>query len=118
MCQILIAEDEARVAAFIEKGLRKNGFSTAIAEDGQQALRMAEDGNFALLLLDLGLPIKDGWSVLRELRQNGGHLPIIIVTAVNAENRKVALQSGANDFVTKPFRFSDLLEKVKTHLNQ
>jgi DNA-binding response OmpR family regulator len=118
MCQILIAEDEARLAAFIEKGLRKNGFSTAIAEDGQQALQMTEDGNFDLLLLDLGLPIKDGWSVMRELRQHGDPLPIIVVTAVSADHRKAAIESGANDFITKPFRFSDLLAKVKAYFNQ
>jgi DNA-binding response OmpR family regulator len=118
MCQILIAEDEARLAAFIEKGLRRNGFSTAIAEDGQQALEMVEEGEFALLLLDLGLPIKDGWSVMRELRQHDDQLPIIVVTAVSEDHRKAAIASGANDFLTKPFRFSDLLAKIKVYLNQ
>ena len=116
MCRILIAEDEARLAAFVDKGLRKYGFCTAIAQDGEQALQMAASGEFTLLLLDLGLPLKDGWTVLKELRSQGKALPIIIVTALNGDNRTVALQSGANDYLTKPFRFNDLLELVRSHL--
>ena len=116
MCQILIVEDEARLAAFIEKGLRQNGFTTSVAEDGQQAIAMATDQDFALLVLDLGLPIKDGWAVLRELRQQGKRVPIIVVTALNSENRKMALASGANDYLTKPFRFQELLTKIQSQL--
>lgn len=116
MCQILIVEDESRLAAFIEKGLRKNGFRTRVAEDGQQAIEMAMDQEFALMLLDLGLPIKDGWSVLRELRQQGRQIPIIVVTALNADNRKVAIAAGANDYLTKPFGFNDLLAKIRVQL--
>jgi two-component system, OmpR family, copper resistance phosphate regulon response regulator CusR len=116
MHRILIAEDEARLAAFIEKGLRKSGFNTVVAFDGQEALKKATQEEFEVLLLDLGLPIKDGWTVLQELRSRGEDLPIIIVTALTDEsNRITALNLGANDYVTKPFRFSDLLEKVKSH---
>ena len=68
MKRILIAEDEARLAAFLEKGLKKSGFITDIAQDGQEALYMALQGNFDLILLDLGLPVKDGLMVLEELR--------------------------------------------------
>ena len=118
MCRILIAEDEARLAAFVDKGLRKHGFGTAIAEDGEQALQMAASGEFTLLLLDLGLPLKDGWTVLQELRSRGKALIIIIVTALNGDNRTAALQYGANDFLSKPFRFNDLLELVRSHLEQ
>ena len=109
MSQILIAEDEARLAAFVDKKLRKYGFGTAIAQDGQ-ALQMAASEEFTLLLLDLGLPLKDGWTVLKELRDRGKAFPIIIVTALSGESdRTTALQYGANDYLTKPFRFSDLL---------
>lgn len=118
MNKILIAEDESRLAAFIEKGLQKNGFSTSVAEDGERALQMAETGDFAMLLLDLGLPIKDGTIVLQELRDRGETLPIIVVTARSDERElAIVLQKGANGFVTKPFRFSDLLEKIKTTLS-
>lgn len=112
---ILIAEDEARVAAFIEKGLRKYGFTTAVAEDGQQAVQMMQTEAIELLLLDLGLPIMDGWSVLRELRSQGQSLPIIVVTA--QDTKVEALAQGATDFISKPFHFSELVEKVRSHLD-
>ncbi len=116
MYHILIVEDEVRLAAFIEKGLRKQGFSTRVAVDGQQAVDFASTHDFSVLLLDLGLPIKDGWSVLRELRQQGRKMPIIVITALNSDNRQTALAAGANDYLTKPFRFNDLLEKIKQQM--
>ena len=117
MSSILVAEDEARIAAFIEKELRKNGFCTAIATDGEQAVKMALSGEFDLLLLDLGLPIKDGWTVLAEVRSHPIKLPVVIVTARDQDQERMAgLQSGANDYVTKPFRFSDLLARIRTLL--
>lgn len=117
MSQILIVEDEERLAAFIDKGLRKHGYSTAIAADGEQALRIAQQDSFDLMLLDLGLPILDGRVVLKELRQQGEKRPIIVVTARKDEQEKaLAFRNGATDFVTKPFRFSDLLECIQTHL--
>lgn len=118
MNRILIAEDEGRLAAFIEKGLRKYGFDITVASDGLEALQIAENEEFQLLLLDLGLPIKDGWTVLQELRNKGTDFPIIILTALTDErNRTTAIKLGANDYVTKPFRFGDLLEKVKSYTN-
>ncbi|PMB04684.1 response regulator [Fischerella thermalis CCMEE 5198] len=117
MTQILIVEDEVRLAAFIEKGLRKNGFTTIVAVDGEQAILMAESSDFDLLLLDLGLPVIDGFTVLCELRSRGEKRPIIIVTANNDERDKAAaLTAGANDYITKPFSFKDLLTRVRVHL--
>ncbi|CAN5570530.1 hypothetical protein BH23ACT7_BH23ACT7_24970 [soil metagenome] len=81
MSRILIAEDEPRIASFLEKGLRANGFTTSVAEDGVQAVIRARSGDFDLLILDIGLPGKDGFSVLRELRGAGFPLPIIVLTA-------------------------------------
>lgn len=119
MKQILIAEDEPRIAAFLEKGFRKYGFTVAIAADGQQALQRIKQSGFDLLLLDLGLPCIDGWTVLQELRQQGKQCPIIVLTAQEGEELKaIALQLGANDFVTKPLRFSELLSRVQTQLGQ
>lgn len=116
MGQILIAEDELRIAAFLEKGLRRHGFQTAIAEDGQQALELALTGHFDLLLLDLGLPIKDGWTVLKEL-QGHTHLPVIIITAHPEDKEKAgSLAAGVIDYLTKPFRFEDLLIRVREQL--
>lgn len=119
MNRILIAEDEMRLAAFIEKGLKKYGFVTAIAPDGNQALSMAQSGDFDLLLLDLGLPALDGWAVLKRLRDQADNRPIIIVTAcADEKDRLRALAYGANDYVTKPFKFADLLERVQVHLSK
>jgi two-component system, OmpR family, copper resistance phosphate regulon response regulator CusR len=117
MSQILIAEDEPRIAAFIDKGLRKCGFHTAIAQNGYDAVQLAQTQDFQVLLLDLGLPGKDGWTVLDEIRRNRQSLLIIIVTAQDGERDRVeSLRRGANDYITKPFRFSDLLDCIKRHL--
>jgi two-component system, OmpR family, copper resistance phosphate regulon response regulator CusR len=119
MNQILIAEDEFRLAAFIEKGLKKKGFTTSVAPDGEQALAIAQNQQVDLLLLDLGLPVLDGMKVLQELREQGAEFPIIVVTArADERDRVAALAAGANDFITKPFRFNDLLERVQYQLGQ
>jgi two-component system, OmpR family, copper resistance phosphate regulon response regulator CusR len=114
---ILIAEDETRIAAFLEKGLRKQGFETIIAEDGLQALNIASHKKIDLLLLDLGLPLKNGWEVLEELRDRDQNFPIIIMTAFSEEkNRLTAMYKGANDYLAKPFKFQDLLSQVRSAL--
>jgi two-component system, OmpR family, copper resistance phosphate regulon response regulator CusR len=119
MCRILIAEDEVKIAAFMEKGFKKQGFTTAIAQNGPQALYMATESEFDLLLLDLGLPAIDGMTVLRELRNRGEQRPIIVVTArTDRQELLSALASGASDCVTKPFSFSDLLLRVRSHLQE
>ncbi len=117
MNSILIAEDEPRLASFLEKGLRSNGFVTTIAEDGAKASLMARDDEFDLLVLDLGLPGKDGTEVLRELRSSGQRMPVIILTARDDVSDKVSgLEGGADDYVTKPFRFEELLARVRARL--
>lgn len=117
MTRVLIAEDEPRIAAFLEKGFRANGFATAIAPDGQAACEMIASQEFDLLILDLGLPKKDGWTVLEELRGQGEQLPIIILTASDSVYDTVAgLESGADDYVTKPFRFEELLARARLRL--
>ncbi|WP_310414102.1 response regulator [Chamaesiphon sp. OTE_8_metabat_110] len=114
---ILIAEDEDRLAAFVEKGLKRNGFETIVAADGVRALQAIEQQPVDLLILDLGLPIKDGWVVLRETRAQYPDLPIIVVTAMTDErDRQQVFQAGANDYLAKPFKFSDLLIQVKSYL--
>jgi DNA-binding response OmpR family regulator len=115
--RILIVEDEPRLASFLEKGLRANGFVTTVAKDGTTGGLLARDDNFDLLVLDLGLPDKDGTEVLRELRAAGQRMPVIILTARDDVSDKVAgLEGGADDYVTKPFRFEELLARVRARL--
>jgi two-component system, OmpR family, response regulator len=117
MNRILIAEDEPRLASFLEKGLRSNGFVTTTVGDGAKAVIMAADDDFDLLVLDLGLPVKDGFTVLQELRAAGQRMPVIILSARDDVRDKVSgLEYGADDYVTKPFRFEELLARVRVRL--
>ena len=117
MPSILIAEDEPRISSFLEKGLTAAGFGVATVGDGQAALDGALSGGHALLLLDLGLPALDGLDVLKRLREQGSSLPVIILTARDSAADTVAgFEGGANDYVAKPFRFDELLARIRARL--
>lgn len=112
MSNILIVEDEDRLAAFVVKGFQKYGHTTAVAADGAQALKMSQANNYDAIVLDLGLPVKDGWSVLKELRAQGSAVPVIVMTA-RSECRQAALAAQANGYLQKPFRFKELMKAVQ-----
>lgn len=116
--RILIAEDETRIASFVDKGLRAAGFTTSIATDGAGAYDHARSGNFDLLILDIGLPGEDGFSVLRRLRHDRVTIPVVILTARDEVTDRVAgLEGGADDYVPKPFSFDELLARVRLRLH-
>lgn len=117
MARILVAEDEDRISSFVEKGLRAAGFGVAIERDGPSALAAARTGQFDLMVLDIGLPGFDGFTVLQQLRAEGNAMAVIILTARDsAQDAVTGFEGGANDYVSKPFRFDELLARVRVRL--
>ncbi|MCU1417874.1 MAG: DNA-binding response regulator [Schumannella sp.] len=117
MTTILVAEDEQRIASFLEKGLRIAGFDTMLAGDGLSALDSARRGRPDLMLLDVGLPGMDGFAVLRAFRETDATTPVIMLTARTSGADTVAgLTGGADDYVPKPFRFDELLARIRLRL--
>ena len=117
MTRILIAEDEDRIVSFLEKGLQANGYTTIAVGTGTDAIALARDEAFDLLILDLGLPGADGHEVLRQVRGRGERMPIIVLTARSGLDDTVGvLDGGADDHVAKPFRFEELLARIRLRL--
>ena len=112
--RILLVEDESRVANFVAKGLREETYAVDVARDGEEALYQASVNEYDLVVLDVLLPVKDGHTVCRELRASGFRLPILMLTARDAIDDRVAgLDSGADDYLTKPFDFKELLARLR-----
>ncbi len=117
MTHILLAEDSTRIAAFITKGLRANGYTVTHTPNGDDALHLALHEDVDLLILDIGLPGKDGFEVLEHLRGSGSTLPVLVLTARDSVQDTVAgLDLGADDYMAKPFSFDELLARVRRRI--
>jgi heavy metal response regulator len=117
--RILLVEDEKNVAAFIKKGLEEEAYTVDVAEDGPEGLLMATEANFDLIILDVMLPGMNGIELCKTLRAKGINKPILMLTAVDSVERKVeGLESGADDYLVKPFAFSELIARIKALLRR
>jgi two-component system copper resistance phosphate regulon response regulator CusR len=117
--KILVVEDEAGIARMLRQGLEEANYVVDVASDGETGLQMALDNNYHLILLDVMLPRRDGWSVCEELRSYRNRTPILMLTARDAVNDRVrGLDSGADDYLPKPFDFQELLARVRALLRR
>jgi heavy metal response regulator len=117
--RILLVEDEKKVASFIKKGLEEEFYSVDVAYDGKEGLRLALIEEYDLIILDIMLPFKDGFTVLKELRNEKISIPVLFLTAKDTLSDKVqGLDSGADDYLPKPFAFEELLARVRALLRR
>ena len=117
--RILVIEDEAKAAQFVKKGLTESGYTVDIAHDGEEGLCMALETDYQLIILDIMLPKRDGWYVLEKFRQQNHMTPILLLTARDAvDDRVKGLNLGADDYLPKPFVFSELLARVQALLRR
>jgi len=117
--RILVAEDDPDVASFIKKGLQEERYAVDVASDGEDALRLARENPYDLIVLDIMLPKLDGLVVCRRLRAERQRTPILLLTARETlEDKVTGLESGADDYLTKPFAFAELLARLRALLRR
>jgi two-component system OmpR family response regulator len=112
--RVLVVEDDEKIASFVVNGLKQNGFAVDRAPDGEEALAHCQNVRYDAIVLDIMLPKMDGLGVLRHIRKDKNLVPVILLSAKGSvDNRVVGLQSGADDYFTKPFAFSELLARLQ-----
>ena len=117
--KLLIVEDELKTATYLRKGLMEQGFVVDVSEQGEEGLFTASTTGFDLIILDVMLPERDGWSVLTELRRTGNKTPVLFLTARDSvQDRVKGLELGADDYLIKPFAFSELLARIRNILRR
>jgi DNA-binding response OmpR family regulator len=117
--RILVVEDEPKVASFVKRGLEENGFSCEIAFDGLMGKRMFNAGSYDLIILDLNLPYKNGIELCKEIRMSDQKVPVLMLTALGTtEDKLTGFESGADDYLVKPFEFRELLARIRSLLKR
>jgi len=117
--RMLIVEDEPKTAAYLAKGFSEHGFVVDVANQGEDGVHLAGTGRYDVMILDVMLPVRDGWSILTEIRQRGLHMPLLFLTARDTVAERVkGLELGADDYLIKPFAFSELLARVQCILRR
>jgi two-component system, OmpR family, copper resistance phosphate regulon response regulator CusR len=117
--KVLVVEDERKTAEYLKKGLSEHGFVVDIAENGEDGLHLATTGDYTLIILDVMMPDRNGWSVIAELRRSGSCTPVLFLTARDTVDDRVrGLELGADDYIVKPFAFSELLARIRTVLRR
>ena len=115
----LVVEDDPKTAAYLRTGLIAEGFVVDVAANGDEALALLHEFDYVIVILDVMLPRRDGWSVLSEIRRVNSHLPVVMLTARDGtENRVRGLELGADDYITKPFAFTELLARMRAILRR
>jgi two-component system, OmpR family, copper resistance phosphate regulon response regulator CusR len=117
--RILVIEDKKKIGEYIKKGLWENGFNVDVAEDGDSGAHLACSDSYDLIIMDVMLPHRDGWSIVKQMRSTGKETPVLFLTALDkVEDRVKGLELGGDDYLVKPFAFSELLARVRSLLRR